>query len=75
MLAASGRGASVAASGPMVGFMISGCLAAVGGVIIGIWALVLLFWYRRRLNEAASQARSTWAKEPVQTSAMAPFPA
>ncbi len=49
----------------MAGFVIGGCAAGVGGLVFGIWALILLFRYRGRLVDAARQARATWARDPM----------
>ncbi|MBI1338202.1 MAG: hypothetical protein GC164_14755 [Phycisphaera sp.] len=40
-----------------------GCVVGVLAIVFGIWALVLVFWYRKRLMTASSQAKETWARE------------
>lgn len=38
-----------------------GCLAGIGTLVFGIWALVLLFLYAAALRRVAAEARSIWA--------------
>lgn len=39
----------------------AGCLAGIGTLVFGIWALVLLFLYAAALRRVAAEARSIWA--------------
>ena len=39
-----------------------GCVVGLGGLVFGIWALVLIVWYRREAVRAARHARSSWAR-------------
>ncbi|MCZ6543817.1 MAG: hypothetical protein O6768_09140 [Planctomycetota bacterium] len=59
-------GAAPGAPGPGVSaflFIIlgGGCLAGIGTLVFGIWALVLLFLYAAALRRVAAEARSIWA--------------
>lgn len=51
---AGGTASSIAAVG-------LSCFAIIGGLIFGIWAIVLLVKYHKALTQAAAQARTTWA--------------
>jgi len=51
---AGGTASSIAAVG-------LSCFAIIGGLIFGIWAIVLLVKYHKALTQAAAQAQTTWA--------------
>jgi len=41
------------------------CSYGLGMLVFGIWAIVLMFGHRRAFSIAATQARSTWARDPL----------
>ena len=45
---------------------IVGCPLGVGFLVFSIWALVLIFRYRRAMLEAAQLARDSWARDAVE---------
>ncbi len=63
IIAASAMGAA-GTGGGMGGLGAGGVCACIGGldiIVFGIWALVLIIWFRREMAGAAAAARSTWA--------------
>jgi hypothetical protein len=49
-------------TGGLVAYSITGCAVAVGSLVFGIWALVLLFRYAALFKHTASDAREAWAR-------------
>lgn len=50
-------------------FTAVGCTYGLGALVFGIWAIVLMFQYRSAFKNAAAQARSTWARESLVSTA------
>lgn len=53
--------------GGTAGFAGIACFTGLGFLIFGLWSLRILLRMRKALNEAAEQARATWARAPQGT--------
>lgn len=51
--------------GAVVGFAGAMCVMGVGYLVFGLWSLRILLRMRKALNEAAAQAKATWAGAPA----------
>jgi len=41
------------------------CVAGFGALVFGIWAIVLIVWFRREVAQASEHALATWASAPA----------